>query len=119
MKKILWVSRHPMTKLQIEDLKRIYGEFELKKMDTTVNNVSEIIEAGADCEILAVVLPPNLLAELVNPRINEKPVIRSISDRVYSGEYINPDTGKLETKYNFVHKSWEKILKIEIVTEKL
>ena len=119
MKKILWVFRHPMTKLQIEDLKRIYGEFELKKMDTTVNNVSEIIEAGADCEILAVVLPPNLLAELVNPRINEKPVIRSISDRVYSGEYVNPDTGKLETKYNFVHKCWERIVKIEIVTEKL
>lgn len=121
MKKILWVSRHQMTGSQVQDLERIYGEFILKKFDTTVNNVSQIIEAGADCNVLAVVLPPNLLAELVNPRINinMKPVIRSVSDRVPAGEYFNPDTGKREIKYNFVHNHWEKIVKIDIITERL
>ena len=33
MKKILWVSRHQMTEGQLDDLKRIYGEFELVKFD--------------------------------------------------------------------------------------
>jgi len=76
MKKILWVSRHQMTEEQLDDLKRIYGEFELVKFDQTVSNVKEIIEAGKNCDILAVVLPPALLADLVNPRNNEKPVIQ-------------------------------------------
>ena len=65
MKKILWVSRHQMTEEQLDDLKRIYGEFELVKFDQTVSNVKEIIEAGKNCDILAVVLPPALLADLV------------------------------------------------------
>lgn len=119
MKRILWLSRHKMSDVQLKDLERIYGEVEVKQVDKTVSNASEIVEAGVDCDILAVVLPPNLLAELVNPRINRKEVIRSILDRVPAGEYINPDTGKPETKYNFVHKSWERIIKIEVVTEKL
>ena len=46
MKKILWVSRHQMTEGQLDDLKRIYGEFELVKFDQTVSNVKEIIETG-------------------------------------------------------------------------
>lgn len=81
MKKILWVSRHQMTEGQLDDLKRIYGEFELVKFDQTVSNVKEIIEAGKNCDILAVVLPPALLADLVNPRNNEKPIIRAIASR--------------------------------------
>ena len=119
MKRILWLSRHKMSDVQLKDLERIYGEVEVKQVDKTVSNVNEIVVAGNDCDILAVVLPPNLLAELVNPRINTKEVIRSIFDRVPAGEYINPDTGNVETRYSFIHKSWEKIIKIEVVTEKL
>ena len=48
MKKILWVSRHEMTKGQVDDLRRIYGEFELVKFDQTVSNIKEILEAGKD-----------------------------------------------------------------------
>ena len=81
MKKILWVSRHEMTKGQVDDLRRIYGEFELVKFDQTVSNVKEIIEAG--------------------------------------NEVLNPATGKKELEYKFVHVAWERVLKIEIITEKL
>ena len=120
MKKILWVSRHQMTEEQLDDLKRIYGEFELVKFDQTVSNVKEIIEAGKNCDILAVVLPPALLADLVNPRNNEKPVIRAIASRVETGNKIlNPATGKKELEYKFVHVAWEQVLKIEIITKKL
>ena len=111
MKKILWVSRHQMTEGQLDDLKRIYGEFELVKFDQTVSNVKEIIEAGKNCDILA---------DLVNPRNNEKPVIRAIASRVETGNKIlNPATGKKELEYKFIHVSWEQVLKIEIITKKL
>lgn len=120
MKRILWVSRHKMTQGQLDDLKRIYGEFELVKFDQTVNDIREVVEAGKDCDILAVVLPPALLADLVNPRNNEKPVIRAIASRVETGNKIlNSATGKKELEYKFVHVSWEQVLKIEIITKKL
>ena len=120
MKKILWVSRHKMTEGQVEDLKRIYGEFELAKFDQTVSNVKEILEAGRNCDILAVVLPPALLADLVNPRNNKKPVIRAVANRVETGNTVlNPATGQKELEYKFEHVAWEQVLKIEIITKKL
>ena len=120
MKRILWVSRHEMTEGQIKDLRRIYGDFDLVKFDKTVNNVKEIVEAGKDCDILGVILPPNLLAELVNPRINTKPVIRAVADRIETGNTIlNATTGKKETEYKFVHIAWEQVIKIDIITKRL
>ena len=120
MKKILWFSRHQMTEAQRVDLERIYGEVEIKKIDGTVSSWREITEAGEDCEILAVVLPPAILADLVNPRNNQKPVIRAIANRVETGNMvINPATNKEEVEYKFQHAGWEKIIKIEVVTELL
>ena len=68
MKKILWLSRHPLTDAQFTDLKRIYGDIEIVKCDITVNGWRDVVEAGKECDILAVVLPPAILADLVNPR---------------------------------------------------
>ena len=120
MKKILWLSRHNMTKTQLEDLNRIYGEVERKTFDKSVDSWRDVVEAGADCDILAVVLPPAILADLTNPRNNVKPVIRAQANRVPTGNtVVNPATGKEETEYRFEHAGWERVVKIEVVVEKL
>ena len=118
--RILWLSRHNMTNEQIADLKRIYGDVEIKHYTDTVSSWKDVVEIGEDCDVLAVVLPPAILADLVNPRNNNKPVIRAIANRVETGNtVINPATGKEEKEYMFVHAGWEKIVKIEIITERL
>ena len=120
MTKILWLSRHTMTQEQIADLKRIYGEIEVKTFDQFVSGWKDVVEAGAECDVLAVVLPPAILADLTNPRNNTKPVIRAKANRVPTGNTIvNPATGKEETEYRFEHAGWEKVVKIEVVVEAL
>ncbi len=120
MTKILWLSRHHMTEAQVADLNRIYGEIEVKTFDQSVSGWKDVVEAGADCDVLAVVLPPAILADLTNPRNNQKPVIRAKANRVPTGNTItNPATGKEETEYRFEHAGWERVVKIEVVVEAL
>ena len=120
MTKVLWLSRHTMTTEQVEDLKRIYGDITVKHCDMTVKSWKDVTEAGADCDVLAVVLPPAILADLTNPRNNTKPVIRAKANRVPTGRTIvNPATGKQETEYSFQHAGWEQVIKIEVVTKAL
>lgn len=120
MAKILWVSRHTMTQAQEADLKRIYGDVEVKQFADSVESAKQVTELGTDCDVLAVVLPPAFLADLTNPRVNQKPVIRAIANRVPTGKnIINPATGKEEPEMKFEHTGWERVVKVEIVTEKL
>ena len=120
MTKILWLSRHEMTEEQFADLKRIYGKIKVKTFNQSVSGWKDVVEAGADCDVLAVVLPPAILADLTNPRNNQKPVIRAKANRVPTGKtIINPATGKEETEYRFEHAGWERVLKIEVVVEAL
>lgn len=120
MTKILWLSRHNMTLAQRADLHRIYGAFSIKRFDQTVSSWKDVVDAGADCDVLAVVLPPAILADLTNPRNNSKPVIRAKANRVPTGKTIvNPATGKPETEYCFEHVGWEQVLKIEVIVKEL
>lgn len=121
MKRILWFSRHDLTKDQLADLNRIYGEEILvKHVNTTASSWKDVAEAGENCDVLAVVLPPSLLGDLTNPRNNTKPVIRAIANRIPIGnKVVNPATGKEEDEYRFEHAGWERVLKIEVVTERL
>lgn len=118
--KVLWFSRHNMTDDQLADLKRIFGEIKINHVNANASDVNDILEAGKDADVLAVVLPPALLAQLTNPRINQKPVIRSIANREATGNMIiNPATGKEEPEFKFVHAGWERVLKVEVITERL
>lgn len=121
MTKVLWLSRHIMSAEQVADLKRIYGnDIVVKSVDMTVSSWRDVVDAGADCDILAVVLPPAILADLTNPRNNSKPVIRAKANRVATGKTIvNPATGKEEAEYSFQHAGWEQVIKIEVVTKQL
>lgn len=120
MAKILWVSRHTMTQAQEADLHRIYGDVEVKQFADNVESAKQVVELGSDCDVLAVVLPPAFLADLTNPRVNQKPVIRAIANRVATGRTVtNPATGAEEPEMRFEHAGWERVVKVEIVTEKL
>jgi hypothetical protein len=123
MKKILWLSRHEMTQEQYADLTDIFGsDIEVKEYKESVNSAADVLKIGEDCDVLAVVLPPAMLADLTNPRINtaHKPVIRAVADRVETDIVaINPATGKEERQFKFVHRAWEQVLKIEVVTKTL
>lgn len=120
MKKILWLSRHDLTEEQLTDLERIYGEIEVKRHSQSIKTWKEVVEVGKDCDIFAVVLPPAIIAELVNPCNNRKPVIRAKANRIETGGTImNHATGKAETEYKFQHIGWEQVLKIEVVTKAL
>lgn len=110
-KRILWFSRHNMTDAQIDDLKRIFGEIEIHHVSANASSFRDVLEAGKDDDVLA---------DLTNPRNNTKPVIRAIANRVATGkQVVNPATGKLEDEFKFVHAGWERVLKIEVVTERL
>ena len=120
MTKILWLSRHVMTEDQTTDLKRIYGDdLEINHISSQVTTAQEVVELGQECDVLAVVLPMPILSDLVNPRINSKPVLRARSKRVAIGEELNPANNQMEQKYMFQHAGWEKVMKIEVVTELL
>lgn len=120
VKRILWFSRHNMTDAQIADLKRIFGEIEIHHVTDNASSFRDVLDAGKDDDVLAVVLPPAMLADLTNPRNNQKPVIRAIANRVETGNMIvNPATGKKEKEFKFEHAGWERVLKIEVVTERL
>jgi len=122
--KILWYSRHQMTDGQLDDLKRIFKvhgkEPVIKQVSESASSWKDVAEAGKDCDVLAVVLPPSMLADLTNPRNNRKPVIRAMAKRVPTGRKIpNPATQKEEDEFMFQHEFWEKVEKIEVVTTRL
>lgn len=118
--KILWLSRHGMTIEQSADLNRIYGDIEIIQHAESVKNAKEVVDIAANhgCDVLAVVLPPNILSDLVNSQ--KKPVIRAKANRVPTGKkIINPATGNEEDEFKFEHAGWERVVKVEIITEDL
>lgn len=119
--KVLWLSRHSMTEEQRKDLNRIYGEdTEVVQVPEQVKGYKEVLEYGKGCDVLAVVLPPVILAELTNPKNNQKPVIRAISNRVPTGRMvINTATGDVEVEYKFKFDHWERVIKVTVEVERL
>jgi hypothetical protein len=115
--KILWLSRHTMTKEQVDDLHEIYGDIEIKRYQQTIKNYREVIKLGADCDVFAVVLPIAIIADLVS-NVN-KPVIRAKTTRVPTGcVYVN-GYGNEEMEYRFQHNGWEQVKNIQVETVNL
>lgn len=114
MKHILWISRHPMTPSQVQDLQRIVGEpYQLEQWDKTVETLDELSSAIDRADWIAAVLPIALLAALVQ-RAGNTPIIQARSKRQATGTVrIRPD-GVEESEYRFVHNGWEQILKLEL-----
>ena len=121
MKRVLWVSRHTMTQEQENDLKRIYGEdIKIKQYDDTVKSATEIVTIGEGCDIFAVVLPPSIIMDLVNPRNNTKPVIRACMNRIETGNnVVNTTTGTEEKEFKMVFEAWEQVNKFIVDTTRL
>lgn len=105
-----------MTDEQINDLQRIYQEFEIIQYDKTVTDVNAILKFDAD--VYAVVLPLNLISELLASTSSE--VIQPVSGRVDTGEKIlNKASSQLESEYVYKHLYWQKIIECKITTERL
>ena len=112
--RILWISRHEMTVEQLDDLKRIYGEISITKVDKTISDAKEI-EQFKGFDVIAVVLPINIIAELVSKNLDAQ-IIQPVAERIMSDEEVlNLATGEYEKAYIFKHKYWQKIISIEIL----
>lgn len=119
MKKVLWISRHCMTKEQIDDLKRIIGEeIDIIPWKETLHNVSEIKPLIEEADLIAAVLPLGLLAELLKIS-GGKMVLQSVSARIPSGKLRTVMGGMVEPEFEFHHKYWEQIKKINVEVKRL
>ena len=107
-KRVLWFSRHDMTDEQFTALGPVK---EVLKIDGTINNAWELQEDINDCDIIAIVAPINIQAQFLKIA-GDKPVITAISERV-----LTEDEEGGESKVTFVFRKWERIKKIEVVTE--
>lgn len=107
-KRVLWFSRHDMTDEQFTALGPVK---EVLKIDGTINNAWELQEDINDCDIIAIVAPINIQAQFLKIA-GDKPVITAISERV-----LTEDEEGGESKVTFIFRKWERIKKIEVVTE--
>lgn len=113
MKKILRLTRHTASEAQKLELNRIYGEVEIVEVSETVTGaarVKELIEENA-ADVFEAVLPPQILAEVLNPRSGiVVPVIRAAMIRELAADGVT-------VTFTFSH--YERIVKVEVITEKL
>lgn len=113
MAKILRLTRHSASDIQIAELKRIYGaDIEIVEISETVPGaarVSELVEEqGAD--VLDAVLPVPILSEVINPRTGVKiPVIRASMNRELA------EDGSV----TFTFSHYEQVLKVEVQVVRL
>lgn len=102
---VLWASRHPLTPEQIEGLKKVAGtEITVHAVDKTFSGANEILEEAKGAKILAVVLPPALLSDLMANKNDDQVVVMARNKRVL----VKQDDGS-ESKVQFVYDGWQVI----------
>ena len=117
--KVLWFSRHTMTREQETALfigiaKHLKSDLRataviITQISETINSTSEI-EGVDEYDIYAIVAPITLQQQFLKIAGN-KPVIMAKSDRVIQ------KTPEGEDKISFVFNKWERLKKIEVVIE--
>jgi hypothetical protein len=109
IRRVLWFSRHLMSDAQKQDLEKIFNcDIDIKQVNKTIKHAYELKDDMEDCDIVAVVMPLNLQQQMLNV-IGDKPMLISKNHRI------------LETdgNFKFIHAGWERIRKIEIVSDVL
>jgi len=107
--KVLWLSRHSAEAAQITELERIFNEsVEIIEVSQTVKSGQEVIDLmqSNDCTEAVVVLPPNFLMEVL--RGGYEP-LRAVMDR-----NVHEDGSA-----TFTFSYFERVKKVEIITERL
>lgn len=110
-KKILWLSRHDMSAKQYEELETAFGEITVIQHRNEVKNADEILSIGEGCDVYAVILPPRILQELFQK--SNVMIIRPVMNRSII------ETTRCGPQVTLTHDYWERIVEMNIVTEKL
>ena len=119
MKRVLWVSRHRMTPEQRADLERVMGgPVELACWRDTVRDVRQLSPALDQADAAAVVLPLELLGQLL-PLAGSKPVLQAVSARRATGRTVTAPDGQEEPEFAFVHQGWRQVLRLDLETKPL
>jgi len=109
MRTLVWVSRHELTQLNHEILRKVFGDYEIVQFKETVNDIQELIKFADDnnADAYIVVLPPHLIQQLLSR--DKRPVYRFIVERKID------EQGNAE----FIPVGLERIVEIKIVTERI
>lgn len=106
-KKILWFSRHEMT----EDQKAALGDCEITQVSKSISSAYELVDEIKAADIIAIVAPLNLQAQFLK-LAGDKPVITALNNRVLEKQ---GDGEEEKAVFHFV--KWERLVKVEVVTE--
>ena len=111
MKRVLWISRHILTKEQCAGLERFCGgEIAVHCWQNNVENIDDLLPEIAVADVIAAVLPIHLLAGLVEVA-GERPVLIPVANRTL----VSVPEGESEVR--FAHNSWQRIIKFELRME--
>jgi hypothetical protein len=94
------------------------GEVQLLPWRDTVADVGVLQPILLRSDAAAVVLPPELLAKLL-PLAKGKPVLQAVSGRQPTGHTITLPDGRQEPEFAFVHRCWQQVLRMDVVTRQL
>ncbi len=117
--RILWLSRHVPQPAQTAELERVFGQVEIVQQSVTLDNnprkgaaqVLDMMKLAETPELVGV-MPVAHLAALTREGVQP---IRAVMSRTPTGRTL--DNGEIE--YKFKHQRFERITKVEIVTEPL
>lgn len=110
-KTVLWISRHSLTPEQTAELERFCaGPFRLIHRTETIGDIGTLADDIAHADVLAAVLPPHLLAQLVSAAAG-KPVLMEQSQR-----RLVPNAAG-EPSVIFTHGGWLRIRQMVLETE--